>query len=288
MDCRDVRLRLVDHQRGRLPDALDADVRAHLAGCPACERAAAVEAALTEALEERLPQYPAPVALKRRLAAEWARSRVEMDTGGEARTAPSSAVSAGAPAAGTRGHRLRRALLPALAAAIVLLALLPLARLWPGRAGAPAAGARLVAEVVTDHLRVLASQHPLDVESGDAHQVRPWFAGRLDFAPAVAFDGDAEFPLRGGALGYVFDRKAAVLVYGHRLHTITLLVFPAEGLGWPQDSPRPVGANARVATTERGYSVLLWRQGPLAYALVSDVDAATLGRLADRIAGPAT
>jgi len=247
-----------------------------------------VEAALTEALEERLPQYPASVALKRRLAVEWARPSVETDTGEAAPTAWTTAASAGSPAVGAHGRRLRRALLPALAAAIVLLALVPLARLWPGRAGSPAAGPRLVAEVVTDHLRVLASQHPLDVQSGDAHQVRPWFAGRLDFAPAVAFDGDAEFPLRGGALGYVFDRKAAVLVYGHRLHTITLLVFPAAGLEWPQGSPRTVGASAGVATTERGYAVLLWRQGPLAYALVSDVDLATLGRLADRIGGAAS
>ena len=53
---------------------------------------------------------------------------------------------------------------------------------------------------VNDHLRVLASQHPLDIESGGIHQVKPWFEGRLDFAPVVSFLGDEEFPLRGGAV----------------------------------------------------------------------------------------
>jgi anti-sigma factor RsiW len=70
--------------------------------------------------------------------------------------------------------------------------------------------AGLVSEAVNDHLRVLSSQHPLDVESGGIHQVKPWFERRLDFAPVLAFEGDAEFPLRGGAVGYFRDRKAAV------------------------------------------------------------------------------
>ncbi len=113
----------------------------------------------------------------------------------------------------------------------------------------------------------------LGIESGGIHQVRPWFAGRLDFAPVVAFEGDAEFPLKGGTVEYFLDRQAAVFVYGHRLHTISLFVFRADGLPWP-------GAGLRTAA--RGFSVVLWRAGDLGYALVSDVDPATLERLAGR------
>src|SRR5438094_10601714 len=91
----------------------------------------------------------------------------------------------------------------------------------------------MVAEAVNDHLRLLSSQHPLDVESGGLHQVKPWFGGRLDFAPVVTFEGDADFPLKGGSVAYFRDRKAAVFVYARRLHPISLLVFRADSLPWP-------------------------------------------------------
>src|SRR2546422_282178 len=100
--------------------------------------------------------------------------------------------------------------------------------------------------------RVLLSQRPMDVESSDVHQVKPWFAGRLDFAPAVAFDGDAEFPLRGGAVGYFLDRRAAVFLYSRRLHTISLFVVRADGLDWPE---------RRLEMSSRGFRVILWRAG---------------------------
>ena len=136
-------------------------------------------------------------------------------------------------------------------------------------------------------MRVVASTHPLDVESGGIHQVKPWFTGRLDFAPRVAFSGDDDFPLVGGSLGYVLDRKAAVLVFKRRLHTITLLVFPPDGLAWPAQAPVTVGRLSVVAQSRHGFSVLLWRDGDLGYALVSDVARADLETLATK-PNPAT
>ena len=140
-----------------------------------------------------------------------------------------------------------------------------------------------MAEAVNDHLRVLASQHPLDIESSDVHQVKPWFEGRLDFAPRVAFEGDAEFPLKGGAVGYFRDRKAAVFMYTRRLHPITLLVFRADGLTWPTRAPAPGGSTEVHRTADRGFNVIMWRTPELGYALISDVDARDLNALATRI-----
>jgi len=37
-----------------------------------------------------------------------------------------------------------------------------------------------------------------------------------NFAPIVSYEGDADFPLKGGAVGYFLDRKAAVLVYARQ------------------------------------------------------------------------
>src|SRR4029077_19258472 len=133
----------------------------------------------------------------------------------------------------------RRALVPALALGVLLLAALPL--YYPPSGGA---GAVMVTEAVNDHLRLLASQHPLDIESGGMHQVKPWFEGRLDFAPVVRFLGDDDFPLRGGAVGYYVDRKAAVFVFYRRLHPMTLLVFRADGLPWAGGGCGAVGRRA--------------------------------------------
>ena len=163
---------------------------------------------------------------------------------------------------------------PALVAAAVVLAMTPL--LYQRFVVAPAQRDALVTEAVNDHVRVLLSERPMEAESGDIHQVKPWFAGRLDFAPAVAFGGDGEFPLRGGAVGYFLDRRAAVFLYSRRRHAISLFVVRAEGLPWPAN---------RLETSSRGFRVIVWRAGELGYLLVSDVDAGELRTLAAKVMG---
>jgi anti-sigma factor RsiW len=262
MDCHDARIKLLDHQQGRLPQAMDEEVRAHLAGCASCAHEDAAEQALTEVLEQRLPQHAAPLGLKRRLAATWP-------------AAPESRPS--------WWRRWGRPLAPALAVAAVLLVTLPL---YSARGLRPREDGRaMLTEAVNDHLRLLTSQHPLDIESGGMHQVKPWFLGRLDFAPVVSFLGDDEFPLQGGAVGYFLDRRAAVFLFHRRLHVITLLVFRADGLPWPEGSLALPGKPPALQTADRGFNVILWRGGELGYALVSDVDPSELSRLAAKLAG---
>lgn len=256
MTCDEVRSRLVAFQRGRLSASEAADVGAHLEACHACAHAGAVEQELTSVLERRLPAHPASFALKRRIAAQ-----VETP-----RTLPRA--------------RWRASLVPLLVAASVVLVAVP-AVYYQRATSRDARTGGMVAEAVNDYLRIVASQHPLDVESGGLHQVKPWFEGRLDFAPVVTFEGDADFPLRGGAVGYFMDRKAAVFVYARRLHAISLLVFRAEGLPWP------AAADEARALSDRGVNVVLWRRDALGYALVSDVDARDLAALAAKLGAPA-
>ncbi len=262
MECRDVRIHLVDHQRGRLLRDREADVRAHLAECVACSRTDAAERTLTELLERRLPQHPAPIRLKRSLALMWPPPE---ETGR------------------SWWGRWGRVLGPAGAVALAVLAATPL--YLERTAAHRAAAATMVTEAVNDHLRILQSGYPLEVESGNLHQVKPWFEGRLDFAPAVAFLGDDEFPLRGGSLAYFLDRRAAVFVYGRRLHAISLFVFRAEGLRWTERGTEALGSARAREATSRGFHVILWRAGELGYALVSDADPADVRRLALKLTG---
>ena len=68
------------------------------------------------------------------------------------------------------------------------------------------------------------------------------------------------------------------------VYTISLLVFPAEGLAWPRRGVTPLGGIEAYAGATRGFNVLLWREGDLGYTLVSDVEPAALRALALRLA----
>jgi anti-sigma factor RsiW len=260
MDCAEARDLLHALRRGAEADRRAVDV--HLQGCDRCRSAEASEAALDQALM-RLARHAAPPELRRRLR--------DLSAQAEGRPPPLRRMLGLAAAA-------------ALAAAIlVALGTLALIHHSPGGGGDVE---RLATEAVNDHLRVLVAQRPLEIEGGGPHQVKPWFEGRLDFAPSVPEPDVPDLRLRGGAVGYFLDRKAAVVSYALRRHQVTLLAFQAGGLPWPSPDVELGSVPARAAA-QRGFHALFWRAGDLGYALVSDVNPQELAALAARIA-PAT
>lgn len=265
MNCEDVRSQLLQYQRGRLEAGAASAVRAHLDECATCGHEDAAERTLSELLEHRLPQHPASIALKRRLAAGWPLP---------------------APSPLSWWRRWARPLVPTFTVAVVLLVAGPLLYVQRTTVREANGTSRMVGEAINDYLRVVSSQRPVEIQSGGIHRVKPWFAGRLDFAPVVSFSGDQDFPLDGGAVGYFLDRKAAVFVYRRRLHVVPLFVFRADGLTWPTKGLTALGRARAYSETARGINTILWRDGDLGYALVSDVDASELRALALKIAGP--
>jgi anti-sigma factor RsiW len=252
-ECDATRERLLDYINRRLGTESQARVEQHLKTCGECSRIFARERALDEALAQR-PIHALPESLRARLVAQ---------------TTPRK-----------RRPKLRwsQGLLVATSALLVAALVLFVGRSW--YAPNPA----LVNEAVNDHLRVLYAEHPIEIESGGIHQVKPWFTGRLDFAPPITFSGDGEFPLVGGAVAVFVDRKAATFVFKHRLHTITLLVFRSEGLPFPLHSNPVIAGQSASHVSSRGFHLLLWREADLGYALVSDVDPTALTRLASKLA----
>jgi anti-sigma factor RsiW len=251
-DCEATREQLLDSIKGRLIGPRQARIDEHLETCAECSRIFERERALERALAAR-PTYALPESLRAKLTAQ-----VNPPKKTKPRMAKVFAIAA-----------------PLLAAAIVAL--------FVGRSYYTPNPA-LISEAVNDHLRVVYAEHPIEIESGGIHQVKPWFTGRLDFAPPVSFSGDEEFPMVGGAVGLFVDRKAATFIFKHRLHTITLFVFRNEGLPFPLHTDAQVASLPASRITSRGFNLLLWREGDLGYALVSDVDATALARLATKIA----
>ena len=132
-------------------------------------------------------------------------------------------------------------------------------------------GTALAQEVISSHVRSLLATHLLDVPSTDQHTVKPWFDGKLKFAPPVHDFAEHGFRLTGGRLDYFDGREVAALVYQRRLHLINLFI-------WPSASGHNTAAES---FTKDGYNVSHWDRDGFSFWAVSDVNAEDLRAFAD-------
>ncbi|WP_428840296.1 anti-sigma factor family protein, partial [Burkholderia territorii] len=123
-----------------------------------------------------------------------------------------------------------------------------------------------VDELVSSHVRAGLSARDIDVIPTDRHTVKPWFNGRLDYAPPVEDLSASGFPLAGGRLDYVGRRRVAVLVYRYRQHVIDVYVWPA-GVG-RQAAP--------YATVSQGYALDRWDAAGMTWWAVTDAEPSAL------------
>jgi anti-sigma factor RsiW len=186
------------------------------------------------------------------------------------RFAPTSAFAARLATAVPRKTRPRGGWLAGAAIGALAVAALVLLLVRPGENAARHLGD----EIVDAHTRSLLADHATDVVSSDQHTVKPWFNGKVPFGVPVADFAGAGFPLVGGRLDYVGGREVAALVYRRRNHLVNAFV-------WPQASDE--GPSERV---ERGYAVLHYARGGLAWWLVSDASPSDLRELERLLAAP--
>lgn len=231
--CEDRQMMLNGLLDGELDAANAAATEAHLVSCRDCRDEFARLQGLRAAISESGARYRAPDRL---------RASIE------------EAIASPQPA--RRKPALPSWLAPgftgALAASLAMLLLFP-----------PAAQPKLDDDLIAGHVRSLQVEHLTDVRTSNEHLVRPWFNGKIDFAPPVPELSAAGFPLVGGRLDYVDGRTVPALVYRRRLHTINLFVWPA-----------PASADRRIE--KDGYSLDEWSRGGLRYSAVSDVGPADL------------
>jgi anti-sigma factor RsiW len=128
------------------------------------------------------------------------------------------------------------------------------------------AGDQVASEVVSAHIRSLMAPAPTDVPSSDHHTVKPWFNGKLAFAPVVPDLGSKGYPLVGARVDVVGLEPAATLVYSRGKHLISLTQMPA--------GKEPV--EPARSYEERGFIARSWTQGGVTYFAVSDAAAEEL------------
>jgi len=216
-----------------------ATVAAHLADCGVCRALHRDLRAVKESLRAGIVREPAPDELRRRLLAMTEPPRAAI-------AAPSPRRLWGWSVGGFGIGAL-------VAASLLLFVVLP-------------RGGDIEGAVADGHVRALQPGHLLDVASTNQHTVKPWFDGRLDFAPPVKDLAGQGFPLTGGRLDYISGRPAAALVYGRAQHVIDLFVWPAGG----RDA-------APATATRNGYNLIGWSDGAMNYWAVSDLNKEELG-----------
>jgi anti-sigma factor RsiW len=126
----------------------------------------------------------------------------------------------------------------------------------------PSAQQQLAQEIVSSHVRSLMANHAMDVASSDQHTVKPWFDGKIDFAPPVKDLAAREFPLVGGRLDYLGGRAVVALVFQRHKHIINLFIWPDK-----QTNSKP-GALPSI----KGYNLVYWSQAGMSFWAVSDLN----------------
>ena len=243
MMCDDAKLLLHAYLDDELDAGDSASVAHHMRECAACTARFEAYATLRKALSQPELYHRAPDALRQ----HW--------------TAKTASTVTAVP----RARRPRMPLSVAAAAGFVAAMLLS-GPAWLHMLRAGRSGNALVAEVVSGHVRSLQQQHLMDVVSTNQHTVKPWFEGKLDFAPRVKDLADEGFPLAGGRLDAVEGHSVAALVYRRRLHVINLYQWPVEtGAVSPQ-----------TVAQEHGYSVIRWTDASMQYIAISDVNESDL------------
>jgi anti-sigma factor RsiW len=230
------------------------EIEHHLSDCRACSQAYENIRALSSALKSSDLYFKAPALLKR---------RIRESLGAENKDAPTLQHSNaptlfwwqwlkwGIPIAGT-------ALIAFLLATSFISA---------------STDERLAQEVTANHVRSLMATHLTDVTSSDQHTVKPWFDGKIDFAPPVKDLAAQGFPLIGGRLDYLQNRPVAALVYQRHKHFVNLFIWPA-----PRSSN-----TTKKATVRQGYNLIHWNESGMTFWAVSDLNPVELREFAELI-----
>jgi anti-sigma factor RsiW len=244
--CTEAQTLIESYVDGELDLVRNLDIERHLSDCPGCTSLHKDALELRSRILQDVPYYRASPDLLRRVRAVTRGAQAETKRSWVPVWAPAwtpAWVGSGA------------------VAALVLLAVITVG--FMRRASDSSREQMITQEIVSDHVRSLMANHLTDVTSTDQHTVKPWFHGKLDFAPPVDDFAPEGFPLIGGRLDYLEGHPVAALVYQRRQHPINLFVWAAEGK-YPEKPARQ---------TLQGYNIFLWARNGMTYCAVSDLAA---------------
>jgi anti-sigma factor RsiW len=214
------------------------NIQAHLSSCDACSQLHERLEVLRHVIQAQAPRYGAPDGLRARIQSE---------------------LRVAAPPAALESKPVFDWRWAAMAAAMLVAAI----GLWQIPLRPRQEHQSLIArEIVASHVRSLMANHLVDKPSSDRHTVKPWFAGKLDFSPAVKSLDSQGFTVVGGRLDYIDNRPVAAVVYQRGQHMINLFV-------WPSSQQKAAAPNS---LTTNGFNVVTWKVDNMTCWAVSDLN----------------
>lgn len=252
MSCDKVRPLIGPFRDGELSSLERRAVADHVSTCPACSQAMDDDANLARHIAEGGAMH-IPVDLQARVLAAL--------DGEDLRAA---AVSPNEKSS-------RRLVIPRSwmqAAAVVLACVLSATGGWQAAMTANRTD-HFAQDVLQAHVRALVQDNPIQVASSDSHTVKPWFAGKVDVAPNVKDLSPQGFPLIGGRLDYIGDKRVGVVVYKRHAHWVNVYMWPSKGE--PDSSP--------ALSSRNGYNLLTWTRDGITSWAVSDLNPTELRQL---------
>jgi anti-sigma factor RsiW len=247
MSCQEMHELLDGYVDSELDVVTTLQLERHLRECASCRALCDRYEQFTQGIQAHVPRFEAPAGLEVKI-----RTKLGLATGTATRAASSAFAD-------WRRWAVAASLIGVLVLTGALLMLLK-----------RRAGPEILAEqVVSSHIRSLMANHLSDVVSTDQHTVKPWFSGKLDFAPVVKDLAPEGFPLTGGRLDYLDDRSVAAVVYKRRQHTINLFIWPSKS---SDSSPQTLSI--------KGFNIVHWMQGHMTYWAISDLNAVELSEFA--------
>lgn len=246
MNCSEVKNLIPAYLDGELDAAHNVAMEKHLRECTACARIREGQQTLKSALGGSELQFKMPAALRRSIVSGL-RQTAEPKPRGSFWWSPWFAG--------------------ATTAAVVALSVIFIAINFNPSLSQD----RLAGEITSSHVRSLMANHLMDVASTDQHTVKPWFDGKLNFAPPVKDLVSQGFPLTGGRLDYIDGHSAAALVFMRQKHVINLFIWPSAD---PMKAP---GA----AITRNGYHLVRWAESGMTFWAVSDLNEKELVQFAE-------
>lgn len=247
MNCDETQTLLPAQMDGELGLAENLALEQHLQTCASCRAELLGQQALRTAIQKQMPYFNAPSSLENRIQAAL----------------PSTTVR-------HNEHWLRwlkNWRWPHIGAVVTSVAALVLSvNLY---VATPSTAERLAQDIVASHVRSLMVDHLSDVASSDQHTVKPWFNGKLDFAPIVSDFNAQGFALVGGRLDYLDQRPVAALIYRHQQHLINVYVWPVH------QSP----ALAVKTLSLQGYHLAHWNKEGMTFWVISDLNPKALTAL---------
>ncbi len=240
MSCQKTEESIHGYLDGELDLARSLEVEQHMEQCEVCALAYRNQTALRSAFKDSCLYHSAPARLEKRI-----RSSLRREAKSEV---------------GRRSFGWNWLPVGVGLAFVLLMALV----IWRAMPGLRPTGDELLAQGITsDHVRSLQMPgHLTDVLSSDQHTVKPWFDGKVDFAPPVKDFAGQGFRLYGGRLEYLNNKTVATLIYQRRLHYINLYVWPAE----------QAGSTSEVTTQRQGYNLIHWTSSGMNYWAISDLN----------------